>query len=200
MLAGRGVEDVHAKAARACGAMRRAFDDALVNGWEPIAVGLVLPDLGDVHVLAAAIKTRASIIVTDNLRDFPAEVLAPLDLEAKSTDTFLADTIDLDEARAVVAVRTMRQRLSRPEENGGSAAARYGSGGTGRNRGCAASKCAVVVALTTTHLRATLSNVARVGPRRRTPARAKMLLTVESCSAAICSNYRSFLYKSFQRL
>ena len=114
VLVVRNATDAKARATRVCGAMRRAFDDAPVDGWEPIAVGLTLPDPGDVHVLAAAIKTRASIIVTDNLRDFPAEVLAPLDLEAKSADAFLADTIDLDEARAVVAVRTMRQRFSRP--------------------------------------------------------------------------------------
>ncbi len=117
MLTARGVADAAERAARACHQMRRAFDDAAVTDWEPLATGLELPDTGDLHVLAAAIKTRASIIVTDNLRHFPSTTLAPLDLEAKSADTFIADTIDLDEARAVAAVRTMRERLKRPEKS-----------------------------------------------------------------------------------
>jgi predicted nucleic acid-binding protein len=116
LLAKRGLADAPLRASRAVAAMRRAFDDAPVGGWEPIARGLALPDPKDVHILAAAIKTRASIIVTDNLRDFPAEILGPLDIEAKSADSFLADTIGLDEARAVVAVRTMRERFRRPEK------------------------------------------------------------------------------------
>lgn len=117
MLSARGIADAAERAARACRAMRRAFDDATMIDWEPLASGRQLPDEGDVHVLAAAIKTRASIIVTDNLRHFPPTALTPLDLEAKSADTFIADTINLDEARAVAAVRTMRERLKRPEKS-----------------------------------------------------------------------------------
>jgi hypothetical protein len=37
-------------------------------------------------VLAAAIRSRAQIIVTANLKDFPAEDLAAWDIEAKSPD------------------------------------------------------------------------------------------------------------------
>jgi len=76
----------------------------------------ILPDPGDAHVLAAALKTRAAIIVTDNLKDFPAEILGPLNLEARSADDFIADTIALDPGRAVAAVRTMRERFKRPEK------------------------------------------------------------------------------------
>lgn len=74
-----------------------------------------MPDPKDRHVVAAALKTRASVIVTNNLRDFPAQALKPLDLEPKSADEFVADTIDLDVGRAVAAVRQMRERFQRPE-------------------------------------------------------------------------------------
>ena len=74
-----------------------------------------LRDANDRHVLAAAVKTRASVIVTDNLRDFPAHAQKPLDLEAKSADGFIADAIDLDVGRAVAAVRQMRERFRKPE-------------------------------------------------------------------------------------
>ena len=43
-------------------------------------------------------------------------VLAPLNLEARSADAFIADTIALDPGRAVAAVRQMRLRLKRPEK------------------------------------------------------------------------------------
>lgn len=76
-----------------------------------------LPDKDDAHVPAAAIKTRASVIVTDNLKDFPAKILLPPDLEARSTDAFLADTIALDLGRATAAIRTMRLRFKRPEKH-----------------------------------------------------------------------------------
>jgi hypothetical protein len=62
----------------------------------PLIWDLELPDPGDRHVLAAAIKAKAQIIVTKNLRDFPAERLAPWDLKAKSPDGFVRDQIDID--------------------------------------------------------------------------------------------------------
>ena len=96
--------------------MTRAFQDAEVAGHEALTAGLKrLPDLQDAHVVAAAVKTRASVIVTENIRDFPASVLAPLDLEAKTTDAFLADTVGLDLGRAAAAIRKMRERFKRPE-------------------------------------------------------------------------------------
>ncbi len=75
-----------------------------------------LPDGNDRHVVAAALKTSAAVIVTDNLRDFPKAVLTPLNLEARSADAFIADTIALDPGRAVAAIRKMRVRLKRPEK------------------------------------------------------------------------------------
>ena len=49
----------------------QAFPDALVNNYERLIEHLELPDEDDRHILAAAIKTNANVIVTNNLKDFP---------------------------------------------------------------------------------------------------------------------------------
>src|SRR5690606_15156002 len=56
--------------------MDRAISDGLVDGDEELVAGLILPDPEDRHVLAVAIRCGASVIVTFNQRDFPADVLA----------------------------------------------------------------------------------------------------------------------------
>jgi len=95
-----------------------AFDEALAHDYEAcLPVDIKLPDDNDRHVIAAAIKVGASVIVTDNVKDFPIDVLAPLDIEVKTADGFIADTLDLPEGHreAVAAIRKMRERLKRPE-------------------------------------------------------------------------------------
>ena len=73
-----------------------AFPDALVQNYEGLIKHLTLPDERDCHVLAAAIKTNANIIVTNNVRDFPEEYLQSFGLRAISADNFLTDIIDLN--------------------------------------------------------------------------------------------------------
>lgn len=115
MLSDRGRTDAAEQAQRSRLRMEEAFEDAMVTDFDsflPAAAGL--PDPDDAHVLAAALKTEAAMIVTENLRDFPPSVLSPLNIEAKSADEFLADTIALDEGRAVAAIREMRKRFKKP--------------------------------------------------------------------------------------
>jgi hypothetical protein len=117
ILDGRGVVDATGRAARARRAMVTAFEEACVADFSKMEGAVVgLPDPNDRHVVAAALKTSASVIVTDNLKDFPDRVLTPLNLEARSADAFIADTIALDPGRAVAAVRRMRLRFNRPEK------------------------------------------------------------------------------------
>jgi predicted nucleic acid-binding protein len=77
--------------------MNAAVRDCLVTGYESLVEGLKLPDPNDRHVLAAAIKSGAQVIVTDNRKDFPADYLTNWDIERKTADDFVMDLIDLDD-------------------------------------------------------------------------------------------------------
>ncbi len=55
--------------------MNAAVPDCLVKDYEDLIPGLILPDPDDRHVLAAAIRSRADVIVTTNLKDFPIHTL-----------------------------------------------------------------------------------------------------------------------------
>ena len=88
--------------------------DAVVTGYEDLIPSLQLPDPNDRHVLAAAIRARADVIVTINLRDFPSEVLAPLAIEAQHPDEFVLHLLDLSPGLVVKAAQDHRQSLRNP--------------------------------------------------------------------------------------
>jgi len=96
--------------------MNRAVPDALVEGYEPLIEALKLPDLEDRHVLAAAIKAQAQVIVTSNLRDFPADMLEPWNVEAKSPDDFVLDQIDFDDRVVWACVQQIVDSRNNPPE------------------------------------------------------------------------------------
>lgn len=92
--------------------MREAFDDALVPETSTrIVAPAGLPDPNDEHVLAAAFAAGAGVIVTDNVRDFPATLLPPGIVVVRPA-AFAADTVSVDPARAVSAVAAMAARRS----------------------------------------------------------------------------------------
>ncbi len=74
--------------------MRRALPDCMVKGFEPLIEDLTLPDVDDRHVLAAAVHSGATSIVTSNLRDFPDEAMEPFGILAVHPDDFVLDLID----------------------------------------------------------------------------------------------------------
>jgi predicted nucleic acid-binding protein len=88
--------------------------DALVEGYEPLIASLSLPDPDDCHVLAAAIRAGADVIVTYNLKDFPPSVLSPFGVEAQHPDDFIASLLDLAPQVVIGAVRRQRASLKRP--------------------------------------------------------------------------------------
>lgn len=96
--------------------MNSAVRDCLVEGYEPLVEGLKLPDPDDRHVLAAAIKAGAQVIVTANLKDFPASVLASWGIEARSPDDFILDQIGLDGRIVWACVQQIADSRNNPPE------------------------------------------------------------------------------------
>ena len=94
--------------------MCTAVRDCLVTGYEPLIVGLDLPDPDDRHVLAAALRCNAQVVVTWNLRDFPASTLDRFDVEAQSPDRFLQHLVDLAPARVAQVLTEQAAALDRP--------------------------------------------------------------------------------------
>jgi predicted nucleic acid-binding protein len=91
--------------------------DALVTDFEQLIEILELPDPDDRHVLAAAIKGRADLIVTANLRDFPADPLGKWGIEAQHPDEFLTHQFHLSQPAFLQAVKTVRERLKKPPKS-----------------------------------------------------------------------------------
>jgi predicted nucleic acid-binding protein len=76
--------------------MNAAVRDCLVTDYESLIPSIDLPDPDDRHVLAAAIKVNAQVIVTGNLRHFPKDKLVSWGVKAKSPDDFVRDQIWID--------------------------------------------------------------------------------------------------------
>src|SRR5437588_11572798 len=88
--------------------------DALVTGYEDLMPGLDLPDPDDRHVLAAAIRGHADVIVTMNLRDFPSGTIGSFGIEAQHPDEFVLHLLDLAPGAVLAAVQNHRQSLKNP--------------------------------------------------------------------------------------
>lgn len=91
--------------------------DAFVADFEDLIDVLKLPDPDDRHVLAAAIKGHADLIVTANLRDFPADALTRWGIEAQHPDEFLTHQFHLSQAVFLKSIKTVRLRLKNPPKS-----------------------------------------------------------------------------------
>ncbi len=84
--------------------MREAFPDALVTDY-----GALVPAMTnhpkDRHVLAAAVRADAAVIVTANIKDFPPPALQPYDIDAVHPDDFLLDQLDLYPAQTTRCIQ-----------------------------------------------------------------------------------------------
>ncbi len=98
------------QAARLVAAMKGAFPEALVTGYEALTPSMQ-NDEKDRHVAAAAVKTGAQVIVTNNLRDFQG---LPEGIEAQSPDHFLGNLFDLAPDAMVEIVKEQAAALKRP--------------------------------------------------------------------------------------
>lgn len=71
--------------------LRADFPKATVAERPGLAARLHLPDVNDIHVLAAAIAGGADVIVTFNAADFPRQALAEEGIARLDPDRFLLD-------------------------------------------------------------------------------------------------------------
>lgn len=96
------------KIKRALSIPDRIFPFAKVYKYEHLIEMLDgIQDPDDRHVLAAAIRINANLIVTWNLKHFPDDYLEQFGLRAVNPDFFIADLIDLHNDEALEAFRSM---------------------------------------------------------------------------------------------
>ncbi|WP_084789308.1 PIN domain-containing protein [Saccharomonospora iraqiensis] len=103
------------KARRRVDMMRMQFRDARVTDYESLIPSMT-NDPKDRHVLAAAVRGGAALIVTANIKDFPAEAVEPYDIEVTSPDEFLLDQLDLYPEPTLQCLRDLVAARKRPPE------------------------------------------------------------------------------------
>lgn len=93
--------------------MKSAFPEAMVTVTQRL-IPCMDNDPGDRHVLTAALIAKANVIVTDNLKHFPAQSLSQFRVEAQSSDRFLTYLYDLFPESMHEVLQTQVGRLSKP--------------------------------------------------------------------------------------
>ena len=106
----RGADDTQVK--HRLDEMNTHFPDASVSGYETL-IPAMTNDPKDRHVLAAAVRGGAEVLVTENLRDFPAAALAPYDIVAVHHGDFLLDQLDLYPGAVLTALQRQVSRYRR---------------------------------------------------------------------------------------
>ncbi|MCY1017978.1 PIN domain-containing protein [Pyxidicoccus sp. MSG2] len=99
-------------AARRVAAMRGAFPEAMLTGYEWL-IPVMRNHPKDRHVLAAAVHIGAQTIVTSNLRDFKAEHL-PKHMRARAPDVFLQNLLSQAPEVMLDVLHRQASRLKNP--------------------------------------------------------------------------------------
>jgi len=105
-----------ARAERLCRLMAEAFPEALIDPPQGLEEGLSC-DPGDRHVLAAAVAATADVIVTHNIRHFPAASTEPLGIQVVTPDQFLCNLLDLGAAAIHGCLNTMAEQQRNPSRS-----------------------------------------------------------------------------------
>ncbi|WP_051172697.1 hypothetical protein [Microbacterium indicum] len=79
-----------------------------------VLYGASLNDEKDRHVLAAAVRGGAEVLVTFNLQDFPQESAAPFDIEVVHPESFPLDQLDLHRAATIQTVQRLIETYNSP--------------------------------------------------------------------------------------
>lgn len=88
--------------------------DCLVKDYESLIEEITLPDPNDRHVLAAAVRSSASVIVTYNLKDFPIQETEKYAVEAQHPDDFISQFLDIASGIVCGAIKRLRSSLRNP--------------------------------------------------------------------------------------
>lgn len=94
--------------------MDQCVQDCLIDGYEHLINQLRLPDPHDHHVLAAAIYSSSSIILTYNLKDFPEKILSKYQIIAQHPDKFIAQLLSIEPYTICSAIKRLRLTLKNP--------------------------------------------------------------------------------------
>ena len=97
--------------------MCAAVLDCLVTGLEELEAEISLPDADDRHVVAAAIRAGASIIVTFNLRDFPEDELGHHGIVAMHPDVFAMELLARNPASVLEVIASQAADLQNPRHS-----------------------------------------------------------------------------------
>ena len=89
-------------------AMNSAFPDSNVTKYQTLISSIILPDPNDRHVVAAAIRSKADVIVTYNLKDFPSSIEDEYNIEIQHPDVFLSNVFDLNPEKAITAQNILK--------------------------------------------------------------------------------------------
>lgn len=99
--------------------MNRYAVSSLVTDFEHRIEQLALPDPNDRHVLAAAIHCQASLILTRNLKDFPASLLAQYGIRAEAPDLFIQALLMTHPEGVIATAQQHRANLKNPPKSVG---------------------------------------------------------------------------------
>ena len=117
----KAIEIIHPDIARSGAAekqvnlMKDYFLDACVEDWKHLVDNVHVPDINDRHIVAAAFKGRADVIVTANIRDFPENELNKFGLSAQTPDEFLLNQLDLAPQTVMEVLRNQALAAKNPK-------------------------------------------------------------------------------------
>jgi len=104
---------------KTCRAMDNAFECANIKGFQSLINELDLPDKDDRHVLAVAIKSQASIIITFNKKDFPARSVKSHAVEIKDPDDFIVYLLKSNKSKVLESFSRLVNALKKPPQTQG---------------------------------------------------------------------------------
>ena len=96
--------------------MNTVFPLSQVKDYEGLIPNIELPDLDDRHVLAAAIKAKAVIITTANLRDFPKDYVRQFNIEILHPDEFVMLFLKSAPQKCLLAFHAHVQKMKKPKQ------------------------------------------------------------------------------------